>query len=345
MTSLPRRILIVRLGAIGDVTNAVVVANALKDFDPSVRIGWAVHDLARPLVEGHPSVERVHVWSKDGGVRELARWIDEVRGAGYELALDLQRILKSALLARFAGAGRVLAYDRARSKELSWVLAAERIEPGLPHAHVVDQYLAFARALGVPNPAARFSLPFDRAAEERALAVAREHPRGFVLLHVGATKSANRWAPERFGALARRLANEHGVGAWFIGGPHERAAGARAFEAAAGARDVVDRTGATSLPELWHLAAHARLVISADSGPMHVAAAAGAPVLALFGAADERRTGPYGSSHVVLRTRPDCAPCGRRDCPLPRHACMLDLDVERVAAAASELLSRLNAPN
>ncbi|MCC6406802.1 MAG: glycosyltransferase family 9 protein [Planctomycetes bacterium] len=339
MSTLPRRILIVRLGAIGDVANALVLANALKDHDPGVRIGWAIHDLSRPLVEGHPSIDRVHLWSRGAGGRGLARWVDDVRATGYDLAIDLQRILKSALLARLAGAARVLAYDRERCKESSWVLAAERIEPGPPHEHMVDQYLAFARAVGVPEPRARFSLPFDQAAERRARDVAAAHPRGVALLHVGATKPANRWPAERFGELARRLHDAHGVQALLVGGPAERELGARALAAASSSRGVEDWTGRTTLPEFWHLAAHARLVVSADSGPMHLAAAAGTRVLALFGAADERRTGPYGREHVVVRFPIDCAPCGARECPLARHACMLDLAVEPVERAAARMLA------
>lgn len=344
MTELPRRILIVRLGAIGDVVNALVLANALRDHDRSVRIGWAVHELARPLVAGHPSVDRVHVLPRRGGLRGVADWIEDTRAQGYELAIDLQRILKSAWLARLSGAARVLAYDRERCKEGSWVLAAERIAEGPPHEHMVDQYLSFARALGVEAPVARFALPFDPAVDASARARMTAHPNGVVLLHVGATKSANRWPAERFGSLARRLADEHGVAAWFVGGPAEAALGARAVADAGGARGVENHVGATSLPELWHLAAYARLVISADSGPMHVAAATGARVLGLFGAADERRTGPYGDRHRVVRERPECAPCGRRTCPLVRHACMLDLSVERAYAAASEMLGEPQRP-
>jgi lipopolysaccharide heptosyltransferase I len=312
MSSLPRRILIVRLGAIGDVANALVLANAIKDHDAGVAIGWAVHDLAAPLVVDHPSIDRVHRWSRQGGVRELARWITEVRGTGYDLAIDLQRILKSAWLARLAGANRVLAYDRERCKEASWVLAADRIEPGPRHEHVVDQYLAFARALGVPAPRARFSLPRDAQAEQRARELDARCRSGYVLLHVGATKSANRWPAERFGELARALARDGLVETLLVGGPAERELGARAIAAAGDARGITDLTGRTTLAELWHLAERARLVVSADSGPMHVAAAAGARVVALFGAADEWRTGPYGVRHVVVREHPACAPCGRQ---------------------------------
>src|SRR5688572_8384856 len=102
--SLPRSILLVRLGAIGDVVNALVVASAIRRHDPAVTIGWAVHELSRPLVEGHPSVDRVHAWRKGTGLAGVRALLREVREVEYELAIDLQRLAKSAAIARWSGA-------------------------------------------------------------------------------------------------------------------------------------------------------------------------------------------------------------------------------------------------
>jgi lipopolysaccharide heptosyltransferase II len=329
--------LIVRLGAIGDVANALVLATAIKDRDPSVEIGWAVHDLARPLVEDHPSVDRVHVWSRGGGWRELARWIDDVRERGYELAIDLQRIWKSAVLARLSGAGRVLAFDAPRSKEASSLFAGERIAASSSR-HMVDWYLDFARHLGIRDARARFVLPSDSQAARRVEAWRSGSSAALVAIHVGATKPANRWAPERFGELARLLSERARVDVALIGGPDERAIAERALASARGA-PIRDLVGRTSLIELVELLRRARLAISCDSGPMHLAAAVETPVLALFGAADPERTGPYGTRHRVLRTRPFCSPCNRRDCNQPRHACMEDLSVDIVLDAALAMLA------
>src|SRR5262245_42388752 len=117
----PARVLAVRTGAIGDVVNALTFAVALKEARLDLFLGWVVHPLAAPLVEGHPCVDRVHVWKRDGGTGELLRLVRELRAERYDLAVDLQRIQKSALVARFSGAARVLGYDRRRAKELSWL--------------------------------------------------------------------------------------------------------------------------------------------------------------------------------------------------------------------------------
>jgi lipopolysaccharide heptosyltransferase II len=337
----PRRVLVVRLGAIGDVVNALAFASALKQHAPATEIGWVVHPLAAPLVTGHPALDRVHVLER-GSLRRWLALVGELRRARYDLAVDLQRIAKSALLARASGASRVLGFDRARSKELAWLWTRERIPAGDRGAHMLEQYLEFARHLGVPARAPLRQLPRDPAAEACAARWLEELGGPPLVVNVGATKPANRWPPERFGELARALARELGAPVCLTGGPADREAASRAREAAG--PGLLDLVGRTSLPELVALLARARLWIGCDTGPMHIAAACGTPVVALFGAADERRTGPYGPGHRVVRTTPPCAPCNRRRCPLPRHVCMEDLSVEQVLSAARAALHGAGSP-
>ncbi len=332
--TLPRRVLIVRLGAIGDVVNALVVAAALKDARPDITIGWVVHPLAQPLVDGHPCVDRVHVWRRDGGLAEARRVLREVRGEQYELALDLQRITKSALLARCSGAARVLGFDRGRAKEASWLWTRERIPPGSAAAHMVDQYLEFVRHLGLREARARRAFPPDPEAAAWADGLVAELGGAPILVNLGATKPANRWPPERFGTLAGTLRRELDTPVVLTGGETDRAAERRALAALDPEHGVRSLVGATSLRQLVALVARARLFVGCDTGPMHLAAACGTPVVALFGPADPRRTGPYGEGHQVVRVPPPCAPCNRRTCNQPRHACMEDITVELVVAAA-----------
>lgn len=334
----PAKVLVVRLGAIGDVVNALVVAAALKRDDPARTIGWVVHDLARPLVEGNPVVDRVHLWRRGSGPSGLARLVRELRRERYGLVIDLQRIAKSALVARLAGAPRGLSFDRARSKELSWLLARERIAPGDRSAHMVEQYMEFARHLGVGARPPERVLPAPAAAARRAEELVGELGGAPILVNVGASKPANRWVPGRFGELAVRAAERFGGPVCLLGGPDDR----RLFPAdlaAIGGSGVRDLVGATSLPELWELERRSRLFVGLDTGPMHLAAAVGLPCVILFGAADPRRTGPFGE-HEIARVGAPCAPCNRRECPLPRHVCMEDLSVEHVLERMERALAR-----
>jgi lipopolysaccharide heptosyltransferase II len=332
----------VRLGAIGDVVNALVFASALKETRPDLHLGWVVHPLAAPLVEGHPSVDRVHRWERGAGLGELARLVREIRAARYDLAVDLQRIQKSALLARLSGAPRVLGYERARTKELSWVWTKERVRPRAPARHMLELYLELARHLGAEAREPRHLFPPDEAAEAWAEGLVRELGGEPVLVNLGATKPANRWASERFGALARALVRELGVPVCLTGGPGDLEAAARA-RAAARETPVRDLVGQTSLRQLVALARRARLFVGCDTGPMHLAAAVRTPVVALFGPADPARTGPYGPGHTLVRVPPPCAPCNRKTCNQPRHACMEDITVEAVLDAVRARLAPVGA--
>ena len=331
--SLPGKILVVRLGAIGDVVNALVFAAAVKEASPEVETGWVVHPLARPLVEGHPCVDRVHVWYKRGGVGAIVGVIREIRRVGYDLAVDLQRITKSALLARLSGAPRVLGYDRRRAKEVSWLWTKERIRAGAPHDHMVEQYLDFARHLGIDDPAARHRFAADPEAEAWAVALVEELGGQPILVGIGATKPANRWNGERFGSLAVACRRTLEAPVCLTGSADDRATEAEAARVVGTEPGVVSLVGKTSLRQLVALAGRARLFIGCDTGPMHVAAACGTPVVALFGPADPRRTGPWGAGHAVVRVPPPCA-------PQPRHACMEDITVELVLDTARTVSER-----
>ncbi|HIK61230.1 MAG TPA: glycosyltransferase family 9 protein [Planctomycetes bacterium] len=299
MSQLPSSILIVRLGAIGDVTNALVLATAIKDASPQTRIGWAVHGLAAPLVHNHPAVDRVHVWERGQGLAGWRAVRDEVRAEGYELAVDLQRLFKSALLARASRAPRVLGFDRARTKECSWLFTRERITAGPKRAHMVDQYLEFARHLGLGEARARHVLPADPAADAWARGLVEAWGAPPWIMNLGASKPAKCWPAERFGQLAHALTQEWNAPVVFTGGREDQ--GAAQIATAAGPEGVVNLVGGTSLEQLIALLGHSRLFVGCDTGPMHLAVAQQVPVLALFGPGDPARTGPFGDRSRVVR--------------------------------------------
>jgi heptosyltransferase-1 len=333
--SLPRRILIVRMGAIGDVVNALVLAAAVKRADPAVRIGWAVHPLSEPLVVRHPAVDRVHVWKRGGGIAEWRRIVREVREERYELAIDLQRLAKSAQLARFSGAERVLGFDRARTKEGSFLLTRERSPAGDAGAHMVEQYLEFARYLGLDVARAELRLPIDPEAEHWAQSWVREHGAP-VLLNMGASKPRKLWPPERFGELARALLADQHTPVAFNGSPQDVSLAQRAL-ATAGRRDGLhDLAGRTSLLQLAALQRRSRAVVACDTGPMHMAVACGARVVAVFGPGEPRRTGPYLQLERVVRRRHDGSAAGLEKSRVLR---IEDVRVEHVLEALTPVLS------
>ena len=330
-----------RLGAIGDVVNALVFASALKAAYPGIELHWAVHPLAAPLVQGNPLVDRVHIWNRGQGAAEFLRLRRELRSERFDLAVDLQRLLKSSLLARCSGAPRVLGYDRGRAKECSWLLTRERIGAGDPSAHMLQQYLEFARHLQAPQPEILHVLPEDPISEAWADGMLAELGGAPILINVGASKPLNRWPAERFGALVAALREELPQPICLLGGPQDAAEGELAMQACLEASQGLVRprnlVGETSLRMLVALCRRAPLFVGCDTGPMHIAGAVGCPVVALFGPADERRTGPYFDQSFVVRSPEKCAACeaGRRQ----GHSCMQAIQVSEVSAMALRRLA------
>ena len=200
---------------------------------------------------------------------------------------------------------------------------------------MVEQYREFARHLGA-DAEPEHVLPADPASERWAAELCDELAGEPVLLNVGASKPANRWAPERMGMLAEAIQAELGLAVCLTGGPGDRPATDRALAEVGQRASLRDLVGQTSLLQLIALARRARVFVGCDTGPMHIAAACGTPVVALFGAADPERTGPWGAAHRVVRVPPSCAPCNRRSCNQPRHWCMDDIHVDHVLDAVRE---------
>ena len=301
----PRRVLIVRLGAIGDVVNALTLAAALKRQDPEVHVGWLTHPLAEPLLRDNPCVDRVHRLPRKGIIGALPALRRELRAERYDLVVDLQRMLKSAVLARLAGAARVLGYDRARSKEGSWRLYGERIPAGPARAHMVDQYAEFAHHLGCQGPVQHPLPPIPEALlgeVQQWLRPLGDKPP--IAVHIGASKPQNRWEPERYAGLIEGLLEKHSGGIVLTGGPGDAADAAPTRERMAGEPRFLDLLGQTDLMQLMAVFTQCRLFIGCDTGPMHLASALDLPVVALFGPADPLRTGPYGDRHLVVRKTP-----------------------------------------
>lgn len=317
------RILLVKLGALGDVVNTLPLAVNLK-AQLGAEIWWLIEPLSRPLVAQHPSVDRVVVFDKRDWRKSVRQVRRELKAAEFDIVLDLQRIWKSGLLTLLAPAERRIGFDRARCKELTWLLPFERIAAGEPNRHMLTQYADFASHLGLAD----FKV-------EWRIGLSGQPPAGlpqkYVVLNIGATKPANRWTTAGFAELAGLIKQASGLDCVLTGGPEDRALGA-AITALNPA--VSDLSGRTTLTELTQTLAGAAAVVSCDTGPMHLAVALGRPVVALFGPADERRTGPYYGR--VVRLQLECAPCGQRRCAEAR--CMQGLTPAMAMAALREVL-------
>ena len=328
----PKRVALVKLGAIGDVANTLPLANRLRRAWPDVHLTWLIAPLAHGLVKGHPAIDRFLVCDlkAKGGWRRAIR---DVRAAQFDLALDLQRIHKSGWLTLATGAPRRLGFDRARCKELSYLFTNERIPPNLHPGVTVAQYLEFGDYLEASESPPEWRIPFIPWSEgERG-------GRPQITLGLGASKPANRWPDRHWEGLVHALSHEQGLSVHLCGGPEDVPLGAKLGRISP---TVMDWTGRLNLRESAGLIETADLFIGGDTGLLHIAVGVGTEVIALFGAADPRRTGPFQSPGSVLREVVNCSPCRRRHCPVPGHPCLERLDPARVEAAAASRLVELS---
>lgn len=342
------KILLVRLSALGDIASALPALGALRRGLPGAEVHWLVEDRGAALVRMVPGIDRVHVYERrrlvDGlrrfslpALLEFVGFVRAMRRERFDAALDFQGNLKSGALVRLSGARRRIGFARERSREWSGPLLNERVPIAAALVHRVETQAALLAALGVdpaPSPVAPEPPAADRASVEARLAeIAGAGP--LVVLHPGTSEfgAFKRWPPERFGAVARRLAEGRGARCLVTFGPEERGLAEAVVRASGGAARLFESQG---LGELAALLARSDLVLGGDTGPVHLASALGRPVVALYGPKDPAVYGPYGPGAEAVRSGVDCSPCALRRCDDPQ--CMLRIAEGPVMEAAERRL-------
>ncbi len=342
--------LIVRLGAMGDVVHGLHAAAALREAFPGMLLGWLVEERwaellctlptprSGPRSAQRPLVDRVHTvntrqWRhapfSAATWERVAASLSDLRAARYEVALDLQGAVRSSLLARWSGAPVIYGAAQPRENVASMFYTRPVITAG---QHIVQQNMALAEAAAhrhLRTP--RVVLPRDHAAEQEC--DQRLRTKGlqeFALLNPGAGWGAKQWPPERYGQVAKQL-SENGLKSLVNFGPAEKDV-AHALEVASGG---AAETFTGSLTQLIALTRRARLFIGGDTGPMHLAAALGVPVVAIFGPTDPARNGPFGTRTIVLRS-PSSRTSYRH--VSQSHDGLLEISSGQVVAAARQLL-------
>jgi heptosyltransferase I len=320
--------LIVRLGSLGDIVHAIPAAAALRADFPESRIDWLVDPRYVSLVQMVTAVNHVVPVDPRAGTIRLMATVRELRRRKYSVAIDLQGLIKSATLARFAGADRVLGFPQSELREPM----ARTFYTDAPEiakvSHVVQKNLALIAALGIePGPPA-FPLDVPRTP---AVEQVESHFAGapFALINPGAAWPNKRWPPDRFGALAAAIRDRFAWPSLVLWGPREEAA-ANAVVAASDGASVL--APPTDIVDLFGIAKAARLAVSGDTGPLHIAAAVGTPVVGLFGPTWAKRNGPWDPADVVVSRTTSCECLYERRC---RRAtpCIDDIACDEVMTA------------
>jgi lipopolysaccharide heptosyltransferase I len=321
--------LLVRLGSLGDVIHAIPAAAALRRRYPDARIDWLIDPRYIPVLELVEGLDDAIAIDPRGGLAALLGAIRRLRRVKYDAVLDLQGLLKSAVLARLAGARRVIGLPREHLREpQARLFYSETPDPGRD-PHVVRKNLMLTGALGVVDLRVAFPLRLPRTAAGDAVA-AGFGPEGYAVINPGAAWPNKRWPPQRFGEVAARVRERIGVRSLVLWGPGEEDIASLVVGASRGAADLAPKTG---IVDLFVIARAAKLMVSGDTGPLHIAAAAGTPVVALFGPTFTERNGPWDRADLTISRASRCSCHYERMCRL-RQPCIEDIGVDEVVSAA-----------
>ncbi len=342
-----RRLLVRGPNWIGDAVMSEPALAALRELFPTAEITLLVKPAIAELLRGHPALQRILVYEDPGRhVGITGKWTlaGTLRRLRFDLAILFQNAFEAALLTFLAGIPRRYGYatDGRRFLLSDPIAVPERTKIG----HQVQYYLDMLRPLGSERPAGspRLFLSHEevQAMDQRLAEAGVDESDLLVGLNPGSTYgSAKRWLPERFAETVDRLSQEQGMHS----GRRVRVVivGARGEEALG--RAIADRmqvkpiqlSGRTTMRELMAVIKRCDLFLTNDTGPMHLAASFGVPVVALFGPTDSRTTSPFGSGHTIVRHPVECAPCLLRECPID-HRCMTRISVDEVYGAAVKQL-------
>lgn len=345
----PRRVCIVKPSSLGDVVHALPVLAALRERWPDARFSWIVNRGLRGLLDGHPHLDEVIPFDRAAfrpsfsGARAFASFLADLRRRRFDLAIDLQGLFRSGLLAAATRApvrvGLADSREGARFFHTHVVPLPDHDPNADAPLHAVDRMMRVARAFAASRPEdpPRFVTAIRDADRRWAEAILRDVPHPRVVFNPGARWVTKRWPPEHFAELARRAARERGAGLIVVGAPEDRPLADR-FLAAIGADGppVLDLVARTDLKQLAAVAEAADVFVSNDTGPLHLAAAAGIDVLGVYTCTDPRRTGPYGPNAHTVVTSVWCKCSLRKTCE--RMDCMTELQPRRVAPLLDRLL-------
>jgi len=336
----PKKILIVLHGAIGDVVRALPLAVRIKKYWPETRLIWAIEPKSKDLLVDHPAVDELVVFERARGLAEFRRFLKIIRALNVDLTLDLQRHFKSGLVSFSSAAKTRVGFNRRNAKEFNWIFNNQSIPAAQAVTSKFEQYQQFGDQIGVPRTeqidfGLSFSAETVRASEgllrlacdERQVPLPPKNRR--VALLIGGSWESKKWSATNFVQIAKRIVQELEALPIILGGPSD----VRMSEIILrelGESECISLAGRTNLRQLAYLLSQVSTAVSGDSGPMHISAAVGTPVVSLWGPTSPSLTGPIGSEKYMIQTSIGCAQCYRRKCPGLDTLCMSDIPPEVV---------------
>jgi len=317
------------MGSLGDVVRGLCLVEHIKSHWPDCTITWLVEPQWADLVGFHPKLDRTIIFKRAWRIAPIWDLYKQLRQEHFDIALDLQRILKSGFFSMLSNAKRRVGFHRRNAKELNWLFNNEHIDCFSDELPKLDHYLKFAQYLGLPEPSTLdfgFSTLDVQNSKPAAVAKARNP---YIAVVMGSSWESKDWFPEAYSQLALNLLEKHNFSIVLLGDRSQIEA-AEHLSQTTNTPDIINVVGGTTLLELAAVLKGAVLGVGPDSGPGHLAAAVGTPFVTLFGPTTPARTAPYGSENLVVHSEIGCAPCYKKQCPENTKQCMRNIEVDAV---------------
>jgi len=331
-------ILIILMGSLGDVARGLSLVCHVKDGLPGTRVTWLVEPKWAELVRMHPRIDRVIVFNRPKGLSAVWGLYNDLSEEHFDIALDLQRHLKSGFFSLMSRAKRRLGFHRQDAKEFNWLFNNEHLDYVGNELPKLRHYLKFADRLGLSEPTC-LDFGFSSLDLEPIVSdVLGQIENTFVAVVMGSTWETKNWFLDHYCQLVRDILSDIRRHVVLLGSGQDETHALRLSDSV-NAPGLINLVGKTSLLELVAVLKAAAVGVGPDSGPGHVAAAVGTPYVSLFGPTSPVRTAPYGSEHLVLQSEIDCAPCYKRRCPGLDRLCMRLISPEKVKEKLMEALA------
>ncbi len=320
------KILLVKLSSIGDVVHSLPIVKALRAHYPTARITWVVKPFCREIVEGNPYLDEVLIFERGkrgdwkhaaGALRDFQRLIREIRARKFDLVVDLQGLFYTGLITYLTGSPLRLGFANAR--EFSHLFYNRKVKVPSVNLHAVDRYMLMAKELGIVADSQDFTIRISDQDRRFVSEFLKNENTGsgadgpLIAMNPSARWVTKQWNVEKFAELADALCDQWGARIVLIGS-HEDVVLVDQVRSMM-RNKAIGAAGKTNLKQLVALLEVTDLLITNDTGPMHIASSVRTPTVAVFGPTDPRRTGPYGAGHMVIDKHVFCSPCFRKRCP------------------------------
>ena len=315
-----KKILIIKLGSIGDVIHTLPVLEAIKKQHPTACVSWLVEPKSLNIIKNNPMLDEIILFKRN--YSNVLNTIQTIRKKNFDYVIDLQGTYKSQMFCLFSGSPCRIGFNKTKE----FFPLAYNIKIPLPtmDRHAVDRNLDLLENIGIQRPKT-INFPIEFPKEKKW------DFKNYCVISASAGKPANRWDADNFSELASKISKELQLDVVFIGSLADKDLNTNIIKKSKQQR-IHDFSGLLSLKETCLLLKGSKFLICGDTGPMHMAVAVGCPVIALFGSSSPQRTGPYNGNNIVIQKTTPCAPCYKKTCK--QMTCLKNITIDEVFSYA-----------